>query len=77
MEKNVDYYTKSFIPRDDIAIQYVSLKERERRLASIEDFVNESMKGIEDYFEMSEERRITAANNRTGNICSERKKYKN
>ena len=54
--------------RDDIDKLYVSRKERERELASIEDSVDTSMQGQEEYIKKSKERLITATRNNINNI---------
>ena len=55
-------------PIDAIDRLYMSRKEEEKRLASIENCVNESMQGIENYMKKSEEKLITAISNSVGNI---------
>ena len=52
--------------RDDL--EYISRKEGGRGHASIKDYVNALLQGLEDYIEKRKERLITAANNRIGHI---------
>ena len=49
---------------------YVSRKEGGRGLTSIEDCVDASIQGLEDYIEKSKERLIAAANNSIDNASS-------
>ena len=51
-------------------------KEGGRRLANIEDCVDDSTQGLEDYFKMNKERLITASNKSIGNIRTDRKTTK-
>ena len=51
----------------------MSRKEEGRGHADIEDCVDESIQGFEDYIKKSEERLITATNISIGNVRTERK----
>ena len=51
---------------------HVSRKGGGRRLASIEESVDPSMRGLKDYIKKSKERLITAVNNSTENIRTEK-----
>ena len=54
---------KTLHQRNDIDRQHVSRKEEGRGLVGIEDCVDASIRGLEDYIKTSQERIITAANN--------------
>ena len=54
---------KALHPRDDIDKLYVSRKEEERGFASIENRVDASIRGREDYMKKNKERIITATRN--------------
>ena len=56
--------------KDNLDRQYVSRKEGGRGLASIEDSVDASIRGLEDKTEKSKERLITATRISTNNIMS-------
>ena len=58
---------KTLHPRDDVDRLYVSRKEGGRRLASIEDNVDASIRRLEDYIEKHEGGLITAIKNDTNN----------
>ena len=58
--------------RDDVDRLYVSRKERERGLASIEDSVDESIQGLENKIEKHEAGLITAIRNETDNTMGNR-----
>ena len=57
----------SLHPRDDVDRLYVSRKERGRGLASIEDSVDASIQGLEDYIQKHDGGLITAIRNDTDN----------
>ena len=57
---------KTLQPRDDI--DYVSRKEGERGLVSIEEDVDTPIQGIEEYIKKSKEILITAASDINGSI---------
>ena len=59
-------------PRDDIDRLYASGKEGGRGLANIEDSNNVSIQRLEDYIKKGEEKLITAANNSTDSIRTNR-----
>ena len=59
-------------PRDDVDGLYVSRKEWERGLASIEDNVGASIRRLEDYIEKHEGELITAFRNDTDNTMDNR-----
>ena len=59
-------------PRDDVDRLYVSRKEGGRGLASIEDTVDASLQGLEDYIEKHERGLITTIRNDTDNTIDER-----
>ena len=63
---------KTLHPRDNIDTLYLSKKEGGRGSALIEASVNASIRQLEDYILKSKERLITAANNKTGNIKTNR-----
>ena len=58
---------KALYPRDDVNRLYVSIKEGGRRLASVEDSLNTSIKRLKDYILKNKERLITATRNNTNN----------
>ena len=58
---------KVLYPRDDTDRQYVSRKE-ERGLASIEDWVDASIRRLEDYVKKIKEELITVSNNMSSKI---------
>ena len=53
--------------RDDVDGLYVLRKERERRLASIQDSVDTSIRRLEDYTKKNNGRLITTTKNNTNN----------
>ena len=59
-------------PRDDVYRLYVSRKEGERGLASIEDSVDASIQRLEDYIEKHERGLIIATRNDTDNTIDDR-----
>ena len=63
---------KALYPRDDVDRLYVPRKEGERRLASIEDSVDTSIQGLEDYIEKHERALIPAIRNNTDNTIDYR-----
>ena len=63
---------KALHPRDDVDILYVSRKEGERGLASVEDSVDTSIQRLEDYIQKHEGGLITAARNNTDNKMDNR-----
>ena len=63
---------KGLHPRDDVDRLYASRKEGGRRLANIEDSVDASIKGLEDYVEKHEGRLITAIRNDTDKTMANR-----
>ena len=63
---------KALHPRDDIDRLYVSRKEGERKLASIEDSVDASIQRLEDFIEKHERGIITATRNDTDNTIDDR-----
>ena len=63
---------KALHPRDDVDRLYVSRKEGERGLASIEDSVDASMHRLKDYKEKHERGLITAIRNNTDNTIDNR-----
>ena len=68
----MDQRTKIRHPKDDVDRLYVSRKEGGRRLATIEDSVNASIKRLEDYLEKHEGVLITATRNDTNNTKANR-----
>ena len=63
---------KALHPRDDVEKLYVSKKEGERGLVSIEDTVDASIQRLEDYIEKHERGQITAIRNDTDNTVDDR-----
>ena len=63
---------KALHPRDDVGRLYVSRKEGERGLASIEDSVDISIQRLEDYIEKHDRGLITAIRNNTDNTIDNR-----
>ena len=63
---------KALHPRDDVDRLYVSRKEGERGLVSIEDSIDASIQWLEDYTEKHKRRLITAIRNNTDNTIEER-----
>ena len=63
---------KALHPRDNVDRLYVSRKEGERGLASIEDSVDASIQRLEDYIEKHERGLITALRNNTDNTIDNR-----
>ena len=63
---------KTLHPRDDVDRLYVSRKDGERGLASIEDTVDVSIQRLEDYIETHERGLITTIKNDTDNTIDER-----
>ena len=63
---------KALHPRDDIDIQDVSRKEGGIGLASIQDSIDASIRGLENHIKKSKERLITAASCSTDNIRTDR-----
>ena len=63
---------KTLHPRDNVDRLYVSRKEEEGGLTSIEDSVDTSMKRLEDYIEKHELELITAIRNDTDNTIDDR-----
>ena len=63
---------KALHTRDDVDRLYVSRKERERGLASIEDSVDASIQRFEDYIEQHERGIITAIRNDTDKTIDDR-----
>ena len=63
---------KALHPRDDGDRLYVSRKEWERGLASIEDSVDASIRRLEDYIEKHEGGLITSIRNNTDNTIDSR-----
>ena len=63
---------KALHPRDDIDRLYVSRKEEERGLASIEDCADISIWRLENYIEKQGGGPITATRNNTDNIKTNR-----
>ena len=59
-------------PRDDVDRLYVSRKEGERGLTSIEDSIDASIQKLEDYIEKHERGLITAIRNDTDNTTDDR-----
>ena len=59
-------------PCDDVDRLFVSRKEGERGLASIEDSVDTSIQRLEDYIEKHERGLITAIRNDTDNTIDDR-----
>ena len=64
---------KALHPRDDVDRLYVTRKEGGRRLACIEDSVDASIQGLEDYIEKHERGLITAIRNDTDNTIDDRR----
>ena len=60
-------------PRDDVDRLYVSRKEGERGLVSIEDSVDASIHRLEDYIEKHEQGLITAIRNNSDKMMDNRK----
>ena len=63
---------KALHPRDDVDRLYVSRKEGERGLASIEDTVEESIQRLEDYIEKHKRGLVTTIRVDTDNTINER-----
>ena len=63
---------KALHPRNDFGRLYVSRKEGDRGLASIEDGVDASIRRLEDYIEKHESRLISAIRNDTDNTMDNR-----
>ena len=63
---------KALHPRDDIGRLYVSRKEGERELASIEDSIDTSIQRLKYYIEKHEGGLITAIRNETDNTMDNR-----
>ena len=59
---------KAVHPRGNIERLYMSKKETRNRFSSIEDFVNASIRRLDDYTKKSKERLITVISNSTDNI---------
>ena len=59
--------------RDDHDRLYLSRKGNESRLASIEDSVDSSIRGLEIYIKRRDERTTTVTRNSTDNIKTNRK----
>ena len=55
---------------------HVPRKERGKRHASIEDYIDASIQGLKDYIKKSQERLLTAANKNIDNIRIYRKTTK-
>ena len=66
---------KVLYPKGDVDRQFL-LGKRGRGLSSIVNFIDASLHGLEDDIKKSKERLITAANNKCGNISTERKTTK-
>ena len=60
------------VPKDDVDRLYVSRKEGERELASIEDTVDTSIQQLEDYIQKHDRGLITAIRNDTDNMMDKR-----
>ena len=67
---------KALHSRDDKDKLYVSRKEGGRGLANIENCVEATIQGLEEYTKKSEERLVMAANNSRCNIWTNRKTTK-
>ena len=63
---------KALYPRDDVDRLYVSRKEGERGLGSIEDSVDASIQRLEDYIGKHGRGPITSIRNNTGNTIDNR-----
>ena len=63
---------KALHSRDDVDRLYVSRKEWERGLASIEDSVHASIQRLEDYIEKHKRGLVTAIGNNTDNTIDNR-----
>ena len=63
---------KALHPRDGIERLYVSRRERERELSSIEDSVGTSIQCLEDYVEKRRGRLITATRTNTNDTRTSR-----
>ena len=63
-------------PRDDINRLYMSRKKGKRGLNCIEDHVDTSIQGHQEYMKKIKERLIRAASNSNGNIMTNRKTTK-
>ena len=63
---------KALHPRDDFGRLYLSRKEGERGLASIEDSVDASIQWLEDYIEKHERGLIMAIKNDANNTVTNR-----
>ena len=63
---------KALYPRDDVDRLYVSRKEGERGLVSIEDSVDVSIQQLEEYIQKHEGGLITATRNDTENMMNNR-----
>ena len=63
---------KALHPRDGVDRLYVSRKEGERGLASIEESVNASIQRLEDYIQKHDVGLITAIRNDTDNTMDNR-----
>ena len=63
-------------PRDNMDRLYMTRKRGRRGLASLEDCVDVSIQGLDDYMQKSKERLIIAPSNRIYNIRTNRKTTK-
>ena len=63
---------KALYSRDNVDRLYVSRKEGGRRLTSIEDSVDASIRRLDDYIEKHEGELITAIRNSTENTIDDR-----
>ena len=77
--KQIDQRTRKLMtmhkplhPRDDVDRQYVSRKEGERGLSSIENSVDASIQRLEDYIQKQDRGLITAIRNETDNTMDNR-----
>ena len=71
-DKKVDDDAHTLHLRDDMDRLYVLRKEGERGVASIEDGLDASIQGLEDYIKKNKEKLITAASNSSDNIRTNR-----
>ena len=73
MDKKIDYYVQ-VLTSERWHRLYVPRKEEGRGLTSIEDCVDTSIKGPEDYIRKSKGWQIPAARNRIGKLRPDKKK---
>ena len=67
---------KALKPKVDIDRLYISRKDEINVNVIIEDYVEASIQGVEDYIKKSKEKLIKAAKNSIGNVSTNRKTTK-